>query len=64
MSTDGFDSFITLNGLKYLATQTFKNEEITDAFLKAEMPGWLVKDLEAYLAQVKFPLSVRSSSLL
>ena len=64
VSTDGFDSFITLNGLKYLATQTFKNEEITDAFLKAEMPGWLVKDLEAYLAQVKFPLSVRSSSLL
>jgi hypothetical protein len=64
MSTDGFDSFITLNGLKYLATQTFKNKEITDAFLKAEMPEWLVKDLEAYLAQVKYPLSVRSSSLL
>jgi len=64
VSTDGFDSFIKLNGLKYFATQTFKNEEITDAFLKAEMPEWLVKDLEAYLVQVKYPLSVRSSSLL
>ncbi|MBW1749053.1 MAG: phosphoenolpyruvate synthase/pyruvate phosphate dikinase, partial [Deltaproteobacteria bacterium] len=64
VSTDGFDSFIKLNGLKYLATQTFKNEKITDEFLKAEMPEWLVKDLKAYLAQVKYPLSVRSSSLL
>jgi CheY-like chemotaxis protein len=64
VSTDGFDSFIKLNGLKYLATQTFKNEEIKDAFLKAEMPEWLVKNLEDYLAQVKYPLSVRSSSLL
>jgi hypothetical protein len=64
VSTDGFDSFITQNGLKYLAFQTFKNEEITDAFLKAEMPEWLTKNLEAYLTQVKYPLSVRSSSLL
>ena len=64
VSTDGFESFIKLNDLKNFATQSFTNEEINAVFLKAVMPEWLAKDLEAYLAQVKYPLSVRSSSLL
>jgi len=64
VSTDGFESFIKLNDLKDFATQKFTNEEINAAFLKAVMPEWLVKELEVYLSQVKYPLSVRSSSLL
>ncbi len=64
VSTDGFESFITKNGLRGFATQSCTDEKVASTFLQADMPEWLVKDLEAYLAQVKYPLSVRSSSLL
>jgi len=64
ISTDGFESFITRNNLKDFATQSWTDEEIAAVFLQADMPEWLVKELEAYLSQVKYPLSVRSSSLL
>ncbi|MFO7970908.1 MAG: PEP/pyruvate-binding domain-containing protein [Desulfobacterales bacterium] len=64
VSTDGFESFITLNGLQDFATQAHTDEEIAAIFLQADLPEWLVKDLKAFLAQVTYPLSVRSSSLL
>ena len=64
VSTDGFESFITLNGLQDFAAQAYTDEEIAAIFLQADLPEWLVKDLEAFLAQVTYPLSVRSSSLL
>jgi hypothetical protein len=62
--TDGFESFVTLNNLERFAGEGFTDEEVTEAFLKGEMPEWLIKDLEAFVAQVRIPLSVRSSSLL
>jgi len=64
ISTDGFESFITRNSLKNFATQSWTDEEIAAGFLQTDMPEWLVKELKAYLTQVKYPLSVRSSSLL
>lgn len=64
VSTDGFESFITLNGLQDFATQAHTDEEIAAIFLQSDLPEWLVKDLKAFLAQVTYPLSVRSSSLL
>jgi hypothetical protein len=62
--TDGFESFLSENHLEYLAKEDFTDDVVTEEFLKAEMPSWIVKELEAYLAQVRYPLSVRSSSLL
>ncbi len=64
ISTDGFESFITQNHLQHLAIEEVPDPEIADAFLKAEMPAWLVKELAFYLSQVKYPLSIRSSSSL
>ncbi len=64
ITTQGFESFITLNQLQYVAKSDFSDKQISDAFLKASMPDWLVSDLETFLAQVRCPLSVRSSSLL
>ena len=64
ITTQGFESFITLNQLQYCAKNDFSDRDISDIFLKAEMPDWLVSDLEAFLAQVHYPLSIRSSSLL
>ncbi|MCX5882972.1 MAG: phosphoenolpyruvate synthase/pyruvate phosphate dikinase, partial [Deltaproteobacteria bacterium] len=64
ITTQGFESFITLNRLQYCAKNDISDRDISDVFLKAEMPDWLVSDLEAFLAQVHYPLSIRSSSLL
>ncbi|QTA90454.1 PEP/pyruvate binding domain-containing protein [Desulfonema magnum] len=64
ISTDGFESFVTLNKLSYLAGDEFSDEEVTEKFLKSVMPEWLLRDLEFFLSRVKNPLSVRSSSLL
>ncbi|MGD2124782.1 MAG: PEP/pyruvate-binding domain-containing protein [Desulfobacteraceae bacterium] len=62
--TDGFDSFVAQNRLEQYAKEDFTDERVTEGFLNAEMPEWLTKQLEAYLARVKYPLSIRSSSLL
>lgn len=64
ISTDGFESFVTQNHLERFAREDFIDEEVTKGFLGAEMPEWLLKELEAFVAQVRIPLSVRSSSLL
>jgi hypothetical protein len=62
--TDGFESFVSENRLEDFGKEDFTDDVIMEAFLDAEMPEWLVRELEAYLAQIKYPLSVRSSSLL
>lgn len=64
ITTDGFESFITQNNLERFAKEDFTDEEVTQGFLNAHMPEWLEKELEVFVAKVKIPLSVRSSSLL
>ncbi len=65
VSTEGFEEFVQQNNLAYLAENSFPDEEVTRAFLRAEMPGNLVRDLRAFLRQIQnIPLSVRSSSRL
>jgi hypothetical protein len=64
LSTDGFDAFISENNLKELATADLSDEEITRLFRAAHFPESLAGDLEMYLQHVRYPLAVRSSSLL
>jgi len=64
ISTDGFESFISKNRLHHFAVEDVPDRQIADAFLQAEMPDWLVRELAFYLSQVKLPLSIRSSSSL
>jgi hypothetical protein len=64
VATDSFEAFVTQNHLEHFSREDFTDEEITEAFLKAQMPESLVSELETYLSQVKYPLSIRSSSLL
>ncbi|MDZ7698441.1 MAG: PEP/pyruvate-binding domain-containing protein [Deltaproteobacteria bacterium] len=62
--TDGFESFVAENDLRHFAGEGFTDNAVADAFLKADMPGWLRQELEAFISHVGYPLSVRSSSLL
>ena len=64
IATEGFDSFLRLNDLGYLADEDFKDEEVVEICLKAKLPGWLQVKLRIFLEKVETPLAVRSSSLL
>ncbi len=63
ISSDGFDSFILENNLQEIKDDE-SDAQIAARFLEGVIPSWLHEQLEAYLVQVKVPLSVRSSSLL
>jgi len=64
ITTQGFESFIQQNNLQFCAKSEFPDEHVRNLFLNARMPDWITRDLQAFLHQVHFPLSVRSSSLL
>lgn len=64
VSTDFFDRFLAENNLLEFAIRCRDDDEIRQRFLDAALPASLVADLEAFLAEAKYPLAVRSSSLL
>jgi CheY-like chemotaxis protein len=64
MSTEGFDAFINENNLREIAKADLSDEEITQLFLAARFPEALRADLELFIQHARYPLAVRSSSLL
>ena len=64
VSTEAFDSFINENNLRDVASGEFSDAQIIRLFTDAQIPEWLKLDLEQYLHHVRYPLAVRSSSLL
>lgn len=64
IATEGFDSFLRLNDLGYLADEDLKDEQVVEICLKAKLPDWLQNKLRIFLEKVNTPLAVRSSSLL
>jgi len=64
ITTEGFDIFVEENDLKDLAKSNTPDEEIAEAFRNADFPEFIAKDLKAYLDRIKYPLAIRSSSLL
>jgi CheY-like chemotaxis protein len=64
ITTEGFDAFVRFNRMENLDTSSLSDADITQCFLRARIPDWLTSDLGAFLDQVRYPLAVRSSSLL
>ena len=64
LGTDLFVRFLDENHLEKLALRSTDDGEIAEAFLEGHFGDELIEDLRAYLAQVHYPLAVRSSSLL
>jgi len=62
--TGAFDQFMEDNHLTEFALGEHTDAEIIAAFSNAKIPPDLVEDLKAYLNVARFPLAVRSSSLL
>jgi hypothetical protein len=64
LATDCFDRFLDQNDLRDLAFNSRDDEEILAAFLRAALPRDVVRKLRAFVDAVRWPLAVRSSSLL
>ena len=64
LSTEIFDRFLADNDLVDLAIHSTDDAEITRRFLQASFPIPLLDNLLAFLEAVRYPLAVRSSSLL
>ena len=64
LATDVFDDFLSENNLLDFAMNSNDDDEILQRFLAAAFPARLRDDLLAFLAEVRYPLAVRSSSLL
>src|ERR1700687_1347624 len=64
IATDQFDQFLAENNLGDFALHCDDDTEIQQRFLDAALPVPLQENLKAFLAEVGYPLAVRSSSLL
>ncbi len=64
LATDVFDRFLSENNLLDFAMHCTDDAQIRDRFLAASLPGSLRDNLLAFLSEVRYPLAVRSSSLL
>ncbi len=64
LATDCFDQYLAENHLLEFALASSDDAEIVRRFLAAPLPGHVVQDLVAFVDAVRWPLAVRSSSLL
>lgn len=64
LCTDIFDEFMESNNLYPVALSDRPDDEILDAFLKADLPDRLIEDFFAFFESIKGPLAIRSSSML
>jgi hypothetical protein len=64
LATDAFDQFMAENNLLDFALQCENDAEILEKFLAASLSTRLQQNLKVFLAEVTYPLAVRSSSLL
>jgi CheY-like chemotaxis protein len=64
ITTEMFDRFLAENNLMEFAIHTADDEAIRKRFLAAALPAGLTENLRILLAEIRYPLAVRSSSLL
>lgn len=64
LATGVFDRFLAENKLHDFAIECDNDDEIVDRFLAASIPADVRENLLAFLGEVRYPIAVRSSSLL
>lgn len=64
LGADVFDRFLDDNDLRDFALQSHDDDEILERFLQARLPEDILRDLTAFLELIRYPLAIRSSSLL
>ncbi len=64
VATDAFDRFLDDNDLRGFAIESDDEEELSRRFQAAPLPDDVADDLVSFLGRIRYPLAVRSSSLL
>ncbi|MDY0109739.1 MAG: PEP/pyruvate-binding domain-containing protein [Candidatus Krumholzibacteria bacterium] len=65
VATDIFDEFLERNRLRDRVLDNALSEaEVVRLFLEQPLPGEIMTDLRAFLEEVRYPIAIRSSSLL
>lgn len=64
LTTEVFETFVEKNDLKQLTEEDLPDETIADRFMASEFPEAVRQQLAEFLTHIKYPLAVRSSSLL
>ncbi len=64
IGADVFDQFLRDNKLAPIALSDSPDEEIARAFLAGRLPEPVLEDLRVFVDRIRYPLAVRSSSLL
>ena len=64
LATDVYDQFLAENNLQDFAIRSTDEREIEQRFINSSLPVHVREQLLAFLADVHYPLAVRSSSLL
>jgi len=64
LATDVFDEFLDRNDLRAFALECQDESELRYRFLASRLPYHVIESLEVFLEGVRWPLAVRSSSLL
>ena len=64
LATDVYDQFLAENNLQDFAIRSSDEREIEQRFIKSSLPARVREQLLAFLADLHYPLAVRSSSLL
>jgi CheY-like chemotaxis protein len=64
LSTDVFDEFMIQNNLYSIGLSDAGDKQILDAFVKAQLPMRIHKDLFVFISIISGPVAIRSSSLL
>ncbi len=64
IGTDVFDDFMKMNNLSGIALSDTSDDKIAKAFQKSRLPDSIVEDLKVFVDRIRYPIAVRSSSLL
>lgn len=64
LCTDVFGQFMDNNNLYQLALSDAPDEEILQAFIKAQLPDQFIDDFKTFFEAIRHPIAIRSSSLL
>lgn len=64
LATDVFDSFVESNNLTPFVLEETDDDRIDRSVLEARLPQDVIEQLRIFLSRVRYPLAVRSSSLL
>lgn len=64
ITTDVFERFVKHNALTFPNAADLSDEVITSAFMAGALPADVVTALDTFLESIRYPLAVRSSSIL